>query len=229
MMLQFVCELDRILKKSPDQNRWSLSQLAEQTQTPLFQVVDIISMTLDREIDLQDSLAMNEINKALNLLKDRLKDEINAIERVKNEKRIKALNAYDFVMEKIRLLQHAKNWHSAYRTIAYYLGTYEKDLPRDVLLTVVGDSLRIGLKATINIQELGHWFKKAIMTDYDDLGSEAFEETLDFMDAYVEDLISFSPDAAKRIVLSTSDFLKPFATKFSRSEQLEKILQLANT
>lgn len=194
-MLDFICELERVLVRWPDNAAWTIAQIADATASTVPQVVDILSDTLERELEVHESIARHEAFRAFETLKDRMADQLAARQRRIEANRERAIRAYDQTMEKIRVLQSTKAWRSAYKTLSYYVGRYEKDMPEELLLSLCGECLRLGAKSQANMQELSMWLRKGVAACLASGTQEAIEDAIDFVDAYSE---IFAEDAAGR-------------------------------
>jgi hypothetical protein len=213
MILDFICELERILTRWPDAASWSLTQIADLTKTSLPQVVDFLSDALDRELELTESISKLDGTQALGVLKERMSPQLDARDRRMAERRQKAIKAYDGAMEKMRVLQSQKNWRGAYKTMSYYVGVHEKDVPAELLLNLCGECLRLGFKAGANMQELSLWLRKGVAAALTAATAEAMDEAVDFVDAYGE-LFETGGDAerGKRLIASALDQVRVQAT-----------------
>lgn len=78
MMLDFICELERVMGKWPETTCWTLAQIADNTRTGVPQVVDILSDTLDRELEVHETLTHAEAVQVLATLKERMSGELAA-------------------------------------------------------------------------------------------------------------------------------------------------------
>lgn len=221
-MLDFICELERVLSKWPENASWNLAQIADQTATGVPQVVDILSDTLDRELEVHEALTRAEAMKALDILKDRMSGQLQARQKRLEVRREKAIRAFDLTMEKVRVLQGAKNWRSAYKTLSYYVGRHEKDLPGELLLSLCGECLRLGFKAEANLQELSMWLRKGVAASLSSETAHGVEEALDFIDAYGE-LFQEESQAApgRRLLGSVMEGLKREAVSHNLAPQYE--------
>lgn len=200
MMLDFICELEQALIKWPESANWTLAQIADQTSTGVPLVVDYLSDTLDRELEVHETLTRAEAVRALEILTDRMSSQLAARQKHLDELRDRAIRAYDSVMEKIRVLQATRNWRSAYKTMSYYVGCYEKDLPKDLMIELSGECLRLGIKSDANLQELSLWLRKGIDACIQIGTLDALESGLDFLDAYAPRFLDKSDSRGKRLL-----------------------------
>ena len=200
MMLDFICELEKALTKWPETATWTLAQIADQTFTGVPQVVDYLTDTLDRELEVHETLTRAEAVRALDILTERMSAQLAARQKHLDDLRDRAIRAYDGVMEKIRVLQATKNWRSAYKTLSYYVGCYEKDLPKDLMIELSGECLRLGIKSDANLQELSLWLRKGIDACISIGTLDALENGLDFLDAYAPRFIDDNDGRGKRLL-----------------------------
>jgi len=183
MMIDFICELEVLLNKWPDHDLWTLAQIADYTKTSVPQVVDFLSETLDRDLEFQETLNREEALKVLESLQDKMKEPLEMRRKMQEAARQKAVLAYDQTMEKIRIFTQTKSYRSAYRTLSYYAGCHEKDLPPQMMLEICGECLRLGSKGQANLQELSQWLRKGIGACLQLNADESIETALDFLDA----------------------------------------------
>lgn len=224
-MLDFICELERVLGKWPDAASWTLAQIADQTATGVPQVVDILSDTLDRELEVHESLTRAEAVKVLDVLKERMSPQLAARQKRIDVRREKAIRSYDITMEKVRVLQAAKNWRSAYKTLSYYVGRHEKDVPDDLLLNLCGECLRLGFKAEANMQELSLWLRKGVAACLITDSPAAIEEALDFIDAYSELFAVETDGSGKRLVGNVLENLRLQAESHNMAPQVAVLVK----
>jgi len=220
-MLNFTLELERIISKWPDGIKWTLNQISDYTGTGLGQVVDYLSDALDREIDLQEALTVQEAHQALDVMKKRLQVQLAARDKQIRERRERATQAYDMTMEKVRALQLAKNWHAAYRTLSYFAGSYEKDLLPETLTTVAGDCIRLGTKANVNMQELGQWLKKAVAAATATGEHAGYTDAFDFLATYGETFLQHTNKAGEKLMTITVESLREGATVAGLGSEFE--------
>jgi hypothetical protein len=208
MMLDFICELERVLGKWPENTPWTLAQVADATGAAVPQVVDILSDTLDRELEVHESLTHAEALQALTSLKERMATELAARAKRMEQRREKAMRSYDVTMEKVRVLQTAKNWRSAYKTLSYYVGCHEKDVPADLLLSLCGECLRLGIKAEANLQELSQWLRKGIAACLAAGSPAATEDAMDFLDAFGDYFVEDTSERGRRLIGNVLETVK---------------------
>ena len=129
-MLDFIIALEKMLKLWPDNVKWSLVQIAEQTNMKVPYVVEAICDALCKSIEVHDPLSFNDVNKALSALKDQHRIEIEMLRKREMEQVQKAVDSFDTLCEKIRVMERSKNWRGAYKTLSYFYGMNEKRLPK---------------------------------------------------------------------------------------------------
>lgn len=190
-MLQFVLEFERVIGRWPDNVSWTISQIADYTNSSVSTAVDAISTSLNREFDIQESINSQEGRQVLQCLRERMSRQLEARQRKIQSERDAAMRAYDLTMDSIRVSQQAKDWRTAYKTLSYFVGRYEKNVDQSLLVSLCGDCIRLGKKAGCNVQELGGWMRKAVESAALCGTAEAVEDALDFIDAYGE---TFSTD-----------------------------------
>lgn len=228
-MLDFICELERVLGKWPQDVSWSIAQIADYTNSSVPQVVDILSDTLDRELEVHESLTYTDASNALGILKDRMSVQLAARQRRIEERREKAIRAYDVTMERVRALLLAKNGRNAYKTLSYFVGRYEHDLPEDLLLTLCGECLRLGAKADANLQELSQWLRKGVQACVKLATQEATLDGLDFIDAYRDLFLDTAADGGdergRRLLNNVMETLRESAASYELTLQFDSLVQ----
>jgi hypothetical protein len=183
-MLNFVLELERIIGRWPENTPWTIAQIADYTNSNVATAVDAISTSLNREFDIQESINLAEGRQVLQTMRERLSRQLEARLRKIQLEKDAAMRAYDLTMDSIRVSQAAKDWRTAYKTLSYFVGRYEKNIDQGLLVSLCGDCIRLGQKAGCNVQELGSWMRKAIDSAAISGEPSAIEDALDFIDAY---------------------------------------------
>ena len=201
-MLDFICELDAIMNKWPEDVDWNIPMIADYTGTAIPQVVDYLSDALGKELEVNETISYADGTRALNVLKKRMETQLAARARRAQERRDKAIRAYDLNMDKIRVLLVTKNWRSAYRTMSYFLGRYETSLPEELLLSAYSECLRLGTKAEANLQELGYWLRKAVCQGVANPNRDTLEDALDFVDAFGEYFVQANAEKGRKLLAS---------------------------
>jgi hypothetical protein len=186
MMLDFVYKLNEVLPTWPQTNKWSMVQIAKQTNTSMPHIIQFFCEGLSREIDIESAITFDEATRALELLKRRLKFEIEDREKILAQRRASAILAFDRIMEKVTSFQTKQNWHSAFKTLRYFIGQHEEELTHEGLVTAYSEALRSGIKAGANMQELSLCLQKAIAIAMSQKSQEGIEDAIDLIDAYGE-------------------------------------------
>jgi hypothetical protein len=185
-MLEFALAFEKVLARWQDNTPWTIAQIADFTNSSISTAVDAVSTTLNREFDVQETITAAEGRQVLATLKDRLHRQYEARDRKIQANRDHAMKAYDMTMERVRVSQNARDWRSAYKTLAYFVGRYEKDISHELLVTLCGDCIRIGHRAEFNMQEIGQWLRRAVESAILSGNQEILEDALDFVDTYGE-------------------------------------------
>jgi hypothetical protein len=207
-MLEFALAFEKVLSRWPDNTPWTIAQIADFTNSSVSTSVDAISTTLNREFDVQETITPAEGRQVLALLKERLHRQLDARDRRAQADRDAAMRAYDLTMDRIRVSQMAKDWRMAYKTLAYFVGRYDKNISHDLLMTLCGDCIRLGSKAGFNMQEIGQWFRKAIEASILSSSHEHLEDALDFVDAYGEIFSADMNGVGGKILLNALNILE---------------------
>jgi hypothetical protein len=223
MMLDFILELERMLKIWPDGVKWSLVQIAEQTQTKVPLVVEYLTEVLSKNPDVHDPLSYNEVSKAFLVLRERNKAQLEAHHERERKAIQGAIEAYEQVMDKVRLMEIAKNRRSAYRTLNYTYGNYINLLPSEIKTQICDDCLRIGIKEGINFQELSQWLQRGIQHLMDSPSRDSVEDALDFLEAYGDYFLTEANGKGEKFLTNLLLRLKPAAMEFDLSPKLNEV------
>lgn len=199
-MLDFICEMDRVIKDLPTDGAWTAGDIAGMTDTPIPKVIDCLADALGRDIDVGETVNIKDLIQALNIMKQRMHAQLAARARRVQRQRDRAIRAYDLSMEKVRILQKDKNWHSAYRTLSYFIGKYEGDMPDEHLLPIYEDCLRLGFKARANLQELGLWLYRCVDLCQRGNTREGLTDAMDVIDTYSEFFVGENQDRGGKIL-----------------------------
>jgi hypothetical protein len=227
-MLDFILEFERVLKQWPEGNNWSITQIADYTGSSIPQVVDILSDVLNREIEVHENLSLQDAAHGLKILKERMQHQLIARQRRIEAHREKAVKAYDMAMEKARVLQMTKNWRNAYKTLSYYAGRYEKDLPEELLLSLCNECIRLGIKSDANMQELSQWLRKGVAACVKNPSPEAIEDAMDFIEAYSDHFKEGAPDGGRNLLGSVLGYLRDPVINFNLMTQYDTLLKEIN-
>ncbi len=225
MILDFICELEIVVSKGPDTSVWNLAQVADLTGANVPQVVDIVTDTLERELEVHETITHAEAALMLAKLRERMAGELAARQRRIDAQREKAVKAYDLAIDRVRALEAAKNWRSAYKTLSYYVGCHEKDIPFELMQLVAGDCLRLGAKCQANLQEMSQWLRKGIQACLAGGTIDAIEEAIDFLDAYGDYFVDDGSEPGKRLLRSVVESVKDAASHHELPPRVNELLQ----
>lgn len=222
-MLNFILELERVLKIWPDGVKWSLVQIAEQTRTKVPQCVEIMLDALTKNPDVHDPLSYNEVQKAFIVLRDRNRVALDALLEQGRQAVQQAVESYEMVMERVRGMEQGKNRRGAYRTLNYTYGNYLDLLPPEIKTSICNDCLRIGIKEKINFQELSQWLQRGIGHVMEHPGRDAVEEALDFLEAYGDYFLTEANGKGEKFLTNLLLRLKPAAMEWDLSPKLNEV------
>ncbi|MEI8025753.1 MAG: hypothetical protein WCI18_05315 [Pseudomonadota bacterium] len=189
-MIDFVYRLNQMIPQWPAGTKMSLSQLSHATDTSVPHIIQFVSEGLGRDLDVAAMVGLDEAYEALSSLKARVRPELEARERAEAEQRAKTIEAYERMMERIRIHLAAKNWYQAFRTLSYFTGEHRDWLPDGHLTALCNDTVRIGIKAKANPQELGIWLEMGVAVAIHRHSHDGIQEALDFIDAYGEHFLN---------------------------------------
>jgi hypothetical protein len=207
-MLEFALAFEKVLSRWPDNNPWTIAQVADFTNSSISTAVDAISTTLNREFDVQETITAAEGRQVMAALKDRLQRQYEARDRKIQADRAAAMKAYDLTMERVRVSQNARDWRTAYKSLAYFVGRYQKDIPHELLVTLCGDCIRIGHRAEFNMQEIGQWLRRGVESAILSGNAEVLEDALDFVDTYGEIFASDTRGVGGKIINNALNILE---------------------
>lgn len=222
-MLDFMIELERVLKIWPDNVKWNLVQIAEYTNTKVHFVVEGLSEVLNKSLDVHEPLSYNEVAKAHALLMEknrgaletRRRDEMQAIE--------KAIDGFDKTMEKVRVMQASKNWRGAYRTLSYFYGNQKERLPTEIIVSICDECLRLGAKGDANFQEMSQWLRIGIQALINSPNREVIEDALDLIDAYGDYFTAAPQGKGEQFLTNIFLALKPAAMEFNLTPRFNDV------
>ncbi len=158
-------------------------------------------------------------------LKERMAGELLARQRRIEAQRDKAVKAYDLAIDRVRALEAAKNWRSAYKTLGYYVGLHEKDIPAELMHLVAGDCLRLGSKSQANLQEMSQWLRKGVTACLAGNSAEAVAEACDFLDAYGDFFVDDGSEPGKRLLRSMVDSVQDAASNYDLPPHIGELLK----
>ena len=222
-MLDFIIALEKMLKLWPDNVKWSLVQIAEQTNMKVPYVVEAICDALCKNIEVHDPLSFNDVNKALSALKDQHRIEIEMLRKREMEQVQKAVDSFDTLCEKIRVMERSKNWRGAYKTLSYFYGMNEKRLPKDIKVQICNDCIRLGMKENINFQELCQWLRKGVTLLIKGSSEGDVEDALDFLDCYGDYFVEKTSKKGENFLTTIFLMLKPSAMEFNLTGKFNEI------
>ena len=222
-MLDFILDLDRVLKIWPDNTKWNVLQIAAHAKAEPPQVVEFMAESLGKQVDVHDPLSFAEVSRAHAIMMDRKHGEFE-LRRLREQKIIeKAVDTFNATMEKVRIMSLTKNWRGAYRTLSYFIGSADMRLPQDVMVKACDEALRLGAKAGINFQELSQWFSRGVTALTGCPTAESVADALDFMDAYGDHFLSSSPAGGEQYLTNHLLMLKPRAMEFDLMPRLNEV------
>lgn len=222
--LDFIDAFEDLVRSWPADEKWPLTEISGRTKTKISLVVSYIMEISDKEIDIHDPLTYKEADKLLNIFKSRMRIEIEANQERLSRMRDRAIQAYDLAAEKVRIFQVEKNWYAAYKTLSYFCGEQEANLSPDTLLSICSECLRLGVKANVNLQELSQWMQKGIRLALAQGNIEAFEDALDFFDAYSGYFLTEPSGKGKRLISSILAHLNVSAADMGMTQKLNEII-----
>ena len=223
-MLDFVYKLNEVLPIWPQTNKWSMVQISKVTNTSMPHVIQFFSEGLARELDLESAITLDEANRALDLLKKRLKSEIEEREKILAERRASAILAYERIMVRVSSLQAQHKWHSAFKTLSYFIGQYEEELNCDGLVAVYSEAIRTGIKSNTNMQELSLCLQKAIAIAMSQKTKEGIEDAIDLIDAYGEFFLNESTGKGPLLLGNILAALEEPAAKFELWDKFKSLV-----
>lgn len=185
-MIDFIFRANDVVSSFPTNEKWSLQQLSELTDTSIPHLLQYLNEGLDKEVDIGTHVSCSEVFEAINLLQKRYRAQIEERERREKMEREAAISAYGRVMRKVASLQAQKIWEQAFKTLCYFVGEYDDKLPAEYLTTLCSDIIRMGIRAKASIQEISRWLEKGVSVAMSHHSQEGVAEALDFIDAYGE-------------------------------------------
>ena len=90
-MLDFLYKLNDVLPAWPQEEKWTLRQLSQATETSVPHVLQYLGEGLGKEIEVAALITHKEANDAINLLTTRLRPQIEERERLLAARRAKLL------------------------------------------------------------------------------------------------------------------------------------------
>lgn len=224
-MLDFMLALERLLKVWPDNVKWNMVQIADQTHTRVHHVVESLTEVMNKTIDIHEPLSFNEVAKAHAILLERNRGALESRRRSEMAAVEKSLDAYDRVFEKVRAMQAEKNWRGAYRTLSYFYGVHKERLPRDYIVQICDECMRLGSKADVNFQEQSQWLRLGIQNLIASPSPERVDDALDLLDAYGDCFLQLSAAKGEQFLTNIFLALKPAAMEFNLTPRLNAVAQ----
>lgn len=222
-MLDFMFNLEKVLKTWPDNTRWNLVQLADMTRTPIPHVVEFITESLGKPMDIHEALSFAEMSKAHAIIQEKLHPALEKRRREEQMEVEKSIKLYAALEDKVRRMEMAQNVRGAYRTLSYFYGIHRKRLPREMIVAICDNCLRLGIKEKVNIQELSQWLRTGIRTLLKSSSSDVVEDALDFLDAYGDYFLKESRGRGEQLITNIFLTLKPSAMEFNLTPRLNEI------
>ena len=223
-MIDFIYRLNDMIPSWPHGTRWTLAHISEVTDTSVPHVLQYLSEGLGREVDIAGLISSDEALEAINNLSQKIRPEIEERERQIAQRRAHALTAFDRIMDKVRIMQAQGNWHGTFRTLSYFAGQHQDDLPRDVLITLCSDAVRAGIKSGANMQELGQWLQKAVATAMSSHTKDGVEEALDLIDAYGDYFLNEDSGKGALLLGNILAALEESAARYELWEQYKNLV-----
>lgn len=164
---------------------YSLTQIAEQTQTTLPYVIKYLSESLSTELEITRRITLKEAKVILEILSQKHKNEIEERTRFLERKTQSVILAHQKNLEKADKLQLAQKWDHAFRTLSYFAGEHEEDLPKDLFVNLCSNIVRSGIKSeNINLQEISRWLRKGVERNLKEYNQESLKDALDLIETY---------------------------------------------
>src|SRR5690606_26285862 len=88
---------------------------------------------------------------------------------------------------------------------------------------ICNDALRLGIKSTVNFQELAQWLKKGIELCLEAPTSDAVEDALDFVDAYGAHFLNHQGDKGRQLIQALLCQLNQMATDLGLISKLREV------
>ncbi|MCX6129280.1 MAG: hypothetical protein NTX25_09495, partial [Proteobacteria bacterium] len=170
-----------------------------------------------------DPLTYNEVSKAYLVLRERHKAPLEVLLERERKAVQNAIDAFELVMDKVRMMEISKNRRGAYRTLNYTYGTYLTLLPPEIKSRICNECLRIGIKEKINFQELSQWLQRGIQHLMEQPSRDSVEDALDFLDAYGDYFLTETHGKGEKFLTHLLLRLKPAAMEFDLSPKLNEV------
>tara|TARA_B100000902_G_scaffold391515_1_gene442293 strand:+ start:359 stop:1069 length:711 start_codon:yes stop_codon:yes gene_type:complete len=222
-MLDFMLELEKVLKTWPDDTKWNLVQIADLTHSQVPHVVEYVTDALNKSFDIHEPVSFAEMSKAHAIIQERLHADLEKRRRREQQEVEKSVSQYKLLKLKVSKMETTKNWRAAYRTITYFYGLHKNRLPNSYVVEICDNCLRLGIKEKINIQELSQWLRCGIRTLLKSSSQEVVEDALDFLDAYGDYFLKEPNGRGEQFITNIFLTLKPSAMEFNLTPKLNEI------
>ncbi|MFK7872144.1 MAG: hypothetical protein AB8C84_03090 [Oligoflexales bacterium] len=223
-MIEFLYRLSDALPSWEPDAEWSLARVSEETQTSVSYVLQCFSDVLERDFDITESMTLKDAARVVEVLRDRCRDEIVQRERFAEQKRHVAVEAYDRAMDRLRVTLYRKQWYSAFRGLCYFTGQYEENLPRELVVNLCSEIVRVGIKSDANIQELGRWLEHGVSVSMTAQSREGVEDALDLVDAYAAHFLDEVSGNGMRLLGNILAILEEPSARFELWQQYKDLV-----
>ncbi len=223
IMLDFMLELEKVLKTWPDNTKWNLIQIADTTATPIPHVVEYVTECLGRSLDIHEPLSFAEMSKTHAIIQEKLHAAIEKRRREEQKEVEKTKLLFDVLLDRVRSMETKQNFRGAYRTLSYFYGIHKPRLAPVHIVQICDNCLRLGIKENINIQELSQWLRTGIRTLLKVSNSDVVEDALDFLDAYGDYFLKEPRGRGEQLITNIFLTLKPSAMEFNLTPRLNEI------
>lgn len=207
-MLEFVHALEKLILEDPRCSQWELGDIAKQCDYPCHQVFEYITDALGEDIDARVPLIRSKLLQALVILKEKTRPQFLLEQKRLLQQQKKIRRNYETIMMKVRDSQKTGDWRKAYRSLSYFAGSYAQELPADLRLVLFNDCLRLGVKARINLQELGSWLRRVVEETLKNPTDAALVDAIDFFDTYQDEFLNDKTGLGSKLLKNIARPLK---------------------
>lgn len=207
-MLEFVHALEKMVLDDPRRSHWELGEIAKQCDYPCHQVFECINVALGEDVDARAPLTRSKLLQVLVILKEKTRPQFMLEQKRLMQQQQKIRQNYEAIMTKIRGSQKTGDWRKAYRSLSYFAGSYAQELPYDLQLVLFNDCLRLGVKARINLQELGNWLRRVVEETLKNPTNDALVDAIDFFDTYQDEFLSDKTGLGSKLLKNIARPLK---------------------
>lgn len=223
-MIDFVYKLRDILPEWPVDSSLTLEDISNATKTSVPHVIQYFSEGLKKNIDVTDTISLEDARTALSQLCIDLRSELEERSRELAEKKSKTVEAYHKMMTRVRVQLKSQNWRTVFRTLSYFTGENREYLPDEYLTSLCSDIIRIGIKAGENFQELGRWLEMAVAVSLHRNQRSGVEEALDFIDAYSEEFLNEPSGKGALLLGNLISAIEERAARFGLWEEYQSLI-----